>query len=63
MTRRANLPTVEDVQLAIKELAEATGKPPTVLALASRFGLANTTFRRNFPDITAGLAHQQSAWP
>lgn len=63
MTRRTELPSVEDVQLAIKELTEATGKPPTVLALASRFGLANTTFRRNFPDITAALKYQPATDP
>lgn len=63
MTRRTGLPSVEDVQLAVTELTEVTGKSPTVLALASRFGLANTTFRRNFPDIAAGLAHQRAAGP
>lgn len=63
MTRRTALPTVEDIQLAMKELTEVTGKPPTVLALASRFGLANTTFRRNFPDLAADLAHQRATGP
>ena len=60
MTRRTDLPTVEDVQLAIKELGETIGKPPTVLAVARRLGLANTTFRRNFPDLTANLQNPPS---
>jgi hypothetical protein len=61
VTRRTALPTVEDVQLAIRELAATTGKPPTVLALAGRFGLANTTFRHHFPDIAADITHQRAA--
>jgi hypothetical protein len=36
VTRQTALPGAEDVELAIKELTEATGKPPTALALASR---------------------------
>ncbi len=32
------------------------GRVPSVLGLATRLGLANTTFRRNFPDICAGTA-------
>jgi len=60
VTRRTDLPTVEDVQLAIKELGETIGKPPTVLAVARRLGLANTTFRRNFPDLTANLQNPPS---
>lgn len=63
MTRRTALPSVEDVQLAVKELTEITGKSPTALAPASPFGLANTTFRRNFPDIAADLAHQRATGP
>jgi hypothetical protein len=55
VNRRAILPSIEDVQLAINELAETTGRPPTVLALSRHLGLVNTTFRRNFPDITAEL--------
>ena len=62
MSRRTDLPSVEDVQIAVKQLGEATGKPPTVLALARHLGLANTTFRRNFPHIATEL-HQQSQNP
>ena len=63
MTRRTILPTVDDIRLAIHDLTEATGKPPTVLVLASRLGLSNTTFRRHFPDITADLKQRRSCDP
>lgn len=63
MTRRTVLPSHDDVQLAIKRLTETTGKPPTVLALARHLGLANTTFRRHFPDITTELTQQRSPAP
>jgi hypothetical protein len=60
VTRRIVLPSHDDVQLTIKHIAEATGKPPTVLALARHLGLANTTFRRRFPDITTELTQRRS---
>jgi AraC-like DNA-binding protein len=60
---RTVLPSHDDVQLAIKRLTETTGKPPTVLALARHLGLANTTFRRHFPDITTELTRQRSPAP
>jgi AraC-like DNA-binding protein len=63
VTRRTVLPSHDDVQLAIKRLTETTGKPPTVLALARHLGLANTTFRRRFPDITTELTRQRSPAP
>lgn len=63
MSRQTALPSHKDVHLAIKQLTEATGKPPAVLALAGHLGLANTTFRRHFPDITADLIQQRSANP
>jgi hypothetical protein len=48
-----------DVRAALSQLhnqADTTGRPPTVLALARRLGLPNTTLRRRFPDICAELA-------
>lgn len=63
MTRRTVLPSDDDVQLAIKQITEDAGKPPTVLALARHLGLANTTFRRHFPDITTELTQQRSPAP
>jgi hypothetical protein len=42
---------------ALRTEAEATtGRPPTVIALATRVGLTNTTFR-NFPSIVTQIAH------
>jgi hypothetical protein len=35
--------------------ASSTGERVSVLALAKRVGLANTTFRRRFPDITESI--------
>lgn len=63
MTRRTALPSAEDVRTAIQELNDTTGRPPTVLALARHLGLANTTFRRNFPDTTVELNHVRSRSP
>ncbi|MBU3063167.1 hypothetical protein KO481_16725 [Nocardia sp. NEAU-G5] len=60
MNRRPDLPTVDDVQAAIDHLIETTGKPPTTLALAGHLGLPNTTFRRNFPDLTTRLQRQRT---
>ncbi|MEU0883861.1 hypothetical protein ABZ345_35100 [Lentzea sp. NPDC005914] len=60
MTRRTALPTRAEIRTAISHLTEAAGKPPTVLALARHIGLANTTFRRNFPDIATELNQQRS---
>jgi hypothetical protein len=57
MTRHTGLPTVEDVRAALAALYAdvETTRAPTVLALAQRVGLANTTFRRNFPAIVAQM--------
>jgi hypothetical protein len=42
-------------------VAESTGKPPAVLAVARRLKLANTTFRRNFPTLPNQLQAQRKA--
>lgn len=55
MTPRPDTPTETEVQEAIASLTEATGKPPSTLAVATKLGIANTTFRRQFPSITAEL--------
>ncbi|MFB7374091.1 hypothetical protein ACFC0D_30040 [Streptomyces sp. NPDC056222] len=52
---RHPLPSRTDVHAAIDSLTSETGRRPSVLALATRLGLANTTFRRNYPDICAEL--------
>lgn len=63
MTRRAALPTPDEVHHAITALTETLGKPPSTLALAKHFGLANTTFRRQFPDVAADLSRFRSTEP
>ena len=54
MSRVGNLPNEIQVRKALDELvrhADETGTAPSVLALARRFALSNTTFRRHYPDI------------
>ncbi len=54
MSRPVELPHEAQVLTAAKELlqqADETGAAPSVLALARRFGLSNTTFRRHYPDV------------
>jgi hypothetical protein len=61
---RPPIPSRDEVLAALAKLqadAQGTGRQPAVLALARQLGLANTTFRRNFPDITADLASQATA--
>lgn len=53
MSRRVTLPTDDDVTAALHTLladAAAHSVRPTVLSLARRFGLSNSTFWRHFPD-------------
>jgi hypothetical protein len=60
VSRKIALPTEEQVRQAMGELAaeaSATGRRPTVLGLARRFGLANATFWRHFPDIANEVRH------
>lgn len=59
MTSRADLPTFDEVSVAVNELfEEATelGVRPSVLALARRLNIANTTLRRNYPDAVAAVS-------
>lgn len=55
--------TAGQVQAALDQLREEThlsDRRPSVLALAHRLGLPNTTLRRRFPDICADIAaHRQ----
>ena len=60
MTRHAGLPTPDEVQAALSAMARDCNQV-NVLALARRLGLANTTFRRNFPNVVAQLAQQAPA--
>ncbi|MET8997137.1 hypothetical protein [Amycolatopsis sp. NPDC004169] len=60
MTRHTGLPTPNDVQATLAAMIR-DGNQVSVLALARRLGLANTTFRRNFPNVVAQLAEQAPA--
>jgi transposase-like protein len=53
------LPSEPQVRQAFTKLVEQAhhnGRRPSVLALASHFGLSNTTFRRHYPEIVNELA-------
>jgi hypothetical protein len=66
MTRRAALPAEAQVRKALTELigrCDENGARPSVLALAGQFGLSNTTFRRNFPEIAAEVGAVRTAPP
>lgn len=60
MNRHAGLPTPDDVQAALSAMSRDCNQV-SALALAQRLGLANTAFRRNFPDVVAQLAQQAPA--
>jgi hypothetical protein len=47
----------------LHEAADRTGRLPSVLTLAGSVGMANTTFRRNFPDIVAEISAQTARRP
>ncbi|MET9141979.1 hypothetical protein [Streptomyces parvulus] len=53
---RRPLPSLAEVRAICDALAAKTGRTPSVLALATQLGLANTTFRRNFPQVCDELA-------
>ncbi|MGW0775101.1 hypothetical protein ACWD01_15940 [Streptomyces sp. NPDC002835] len=59
MSRRTDLPSPPRVAKALEELLAAcrsSGRQPSVLDLARRLGLSNTTFRRNYPDAVQKIA-------
>lgn len=59
MTNRAEIPSEVQVRALMDQLvreAAENSTRPSVLALAHRCGLSNTTFRRHFPDIATELA-------
>jgi AraC-like DNA-binding protein len=61
-----DLPSQDEVRAAAGEVidqARQTGHRPSVLAVARRFGLSNTTFRRNFPDIARELSEHRRRPP
>jgi hypothetical protein len=46
-----------------RQEAKSTGARVSVLALAKRVGVANTTFRRQFADITEQITTEEPAAP
>lgn len=66
MTSRVDAPSESRVRAALDELRQRAGDngtQPSVLGLASKFGMSNTTFRRHFPDIAQEIAALRSAPP
>lgn len=64
MTRPADIPAEARVQRILEEyLSECddSGKRPSVLALATRLGMSNTTFRRHFPQQTKEISAARSS--
>ncbi|MGW7261748.1 hypothetical protein [Streptomyces sp. NPDC054834] len=63
MTTRLDLPHPERVRKAADELmtqAARNGTRPSVLGLAQRVGLSNTTLRRHFPEIVEAIGAVRS---
>jgi transposase-like protein len=59
-------PTPEQARRACDEViaqAGAIGRRPSVLAVARRLGLSNTTFRRHFPDIAREVSDARRTPP
>lgn len=60
------MPGDDDVRAMLTQLRDDAGhggRQPSVLALARRLGMANTTFRRNYPGVVAELAQPAAARP
>lgn len=55
MVNNTAIPTEEFARTQLDEMRQRTGRTPSILALASRLGLSNTTFRRHFPALCAEL--------
>ncbi|QTI90624.1 hypothetical protein [Streptomyces sp. AgN23] len=64
MTRPADIPTQARARQATDQYlsqCKDNGKRPSVLALATRLGLSNTTFRRHFPELTKEISALRSS--
>lgn len=64
MTR--NVPDLPDALVRkrlqeVLDICRETNKQPSVLMLARRLGLTNTTFRRRYPDIAREIADHRTA--
>jgi hypothetical protein len=59
MSRAADVPTEARARRVMDQyMAECTdnGTRPSVLTLATKLGLSNTTFRRHFPDLSKEIS-------
>jgi hypothetical protein len=66
VTRPADIPSPERARQALADYLAAcrdNGRRPSVLALATRLGLSNTTFRRHFPDLTKEVSAARAPEP
>lgn len=64
MSRRTELPAEQQVRAVLAQMraeAAAGGPAPSVLALARRLSLSNTTFWRHYRDIATGIRHAAHA--
>jgi predicted nucleic acid-binding protein len=64
MTTRVDIPREAQVRAALDEIlkqAADSGTRPSVLALARRFSMSNTTFRRHFPELALEVSAMRSA--
>lgn len=64
MTRPAGIPVQARArQVMDRYLSECRdlGRRPSVLALATRLGLSNTTFRRHFPELAKDISALRSS--
>ncbi|WP_064445169.1 MULTISPECIES: hypothetical protein [Rhodococcus] len=62
MTQSGGLPTTAAVSVELTALLTESaerGVRPSVLGLARRLGIANTTLRRNFPETVDELSRQR----
>lgn len=66
MTRSTDVPSETRARRVLEQYlseCEANGKRPSVLGLASRLGLTNTTFRRHFPDLAREISDTRTQQP
>jgi AraC-like DNA-binding protein len=64
VTRPAEIPAGHRVARVLEQyLAECrdNGKRPSVLTLAARLGMSNTTFRRHFPDHARQISNLRAS--
>jgi hypothetical protein len=64
VTRPADIPAEARVRRILDQyLSECHdgGKPPSVLALATKVGMSNTTFRRHFPQQAKEISEARSS--